>query len=352
MRRTALRTFFERVVVASLPLAVPACKEATMTRPPPSTSADMAMALELADMAETPTANDMIDPFGTDMVSFDLDTCESQHPNTPVNMPASSLPDGGFGMLCKNGSPCSDVCPTGYMQCCSPRPSDGGALLVTCVYNCGPLGRRPAGLEQAAASDGCAVGQYFASAAHLEAASVHAFRVLGRELAAHGAPRALVAAARRALRDEVRHARVTRRFARAHGCRPAPVAVPRTSPRSIEAIAVENAAEGCVRETFGALLGTWQARAASDPAVRRMMATVAVDETRHAELAWNVDAWSRTTLDGAARRRVRAARAAAVAQLAVDIEVPPAAELVERIGLPDVERSRQLFAAAKQALWG
>jgi hypothetical protein len=352
MQRNALTKFFERVVLASLPLAVPACKSNT-TMKPPASSVDMAMAtMSMDDMADTSTGPDMtVDNFGTDMASFDLDTCESQHPNTPANMPANAIPDMGFGMLCHNGSPCSDYCPSGYVQCCSPRPSDGGAYLVTCVYNCGPLGRRPAGLDEAATSDGCAVGQYFAAAAHLEAASVHSFRVLGRELQEHGAPRALIAAARRALRDEVRHARVTRSFARAHGCRPAPVRVTRPAPRSLEAIAVENAAEGCVRETFGALVGSWQARAASDPAVRQMMATIAADETRHAELAWAVDAWTKTKLDRAARRRVVAARAQAAAQLAADIEVAPAAELVERLGLPDVARSRAFYAAAERELW-
>jgi hypothetical protein len=353
MRRTALRTFLERAVLASLPLTAPACKSNAKTdmMPPTMSSDDMATASAPDDMAVA-TVDDMADiPTASDLFMYDLDRCETTHPNTPVNMPLSFYPDGGFLTICENGSPCTDVCPPGYMQCCAPRPSDGGTMLVTCVYNCGAGGRRPAGLEDPAASDGCVVGRYFAAAAHLEAASVHSFRVLERELKEHGAPRRLIAAARRALRDEIRHARATRRFARAHGGRPAPVRVARPAARSLEAIAVENTAEGCVRETYGALLGTWQARTAGDPAVRQMMATIAVDETRHAELAWAVDAWSRTKLDGAARRRVRAARAEAVAQLAGEIEVAPPVELVERVGLPDVERARQLFAAARRELW-
>jgi hypothetical protein len=350
MRRTALRAFLERAVIASLPLVVSGCKSsAKMMMPPPMSSDDLAVVVAPGDMAVATVVDDMADLL--DLVTFDLDRCETTHPNTPVNMPVSYLPDGGFLTICQNGSPCTDVCPTGYNQCCAPRPSDGGTVLVTCVYNCGAGGRRPAGLEAAVASDGCAVGRYFAAAAHLEAASVHSFRVLERELKAHGAPRRLVAGARRALRDEIQHARATRRFARAHGGRPAPVQVARPALRSLEAIAVENSAEGCVRETYGALLGCWQARVAGDPAVRRMMVTIAEDETRHAELAWAVDAWTRTKLDGAARRRVRAARAAAVAQLGVEIEVAPPAELVEHVGLPDVERARQLFAAARRELW-
>lgn len=357
MRRTALRAFLERAVIVSLPLAAaPACKSGSTA--PPRSPSDMAMALAPGDMGDTSDmpgfGADLANPFlSTDMASSDLDTCEAQHPNTLANMPPSAIPDMGFGMLClTNMSPCTDYCPTGYTQCCAPRPSDGGAMMVTCVYNCGPLGRRPAGLEDATASEGCAVGKYFAAAAHLEAASVHSFRVLERELKAHGAPRSLVAAARRAARDEIRHARVTRRLALAHGARPSPVRVPRTTLRSLEAIAVENVGEGCVRETFGALVGKWQARTACDADVRQMMSTIAEDETRHAELAWAVDAWTKTRLDRAARSRVTAARAEAVAQLAADIEVAPDATLIDRIGLPSVEASRRLFGVAKRELWG
>ncbi len=355
MSRNALRVFFERVIVASLPLAVAACGGGTpgptMSQPG---SGDMAMVVTVGDMAGGPPAMD--DLAGStamlDMSQVDLDSCEAMHPITPANMPASALPDGGFGTLCTSGSPCSDYCPTGYVQCCSPMPSDGGALLVTCVYNCGPSGRRPAGLEPALASDGCAVGQYFASMAHLEAASVHAFRSMARELVEHAAPGRLVSAARRAARDEIRHARLTRAVARAHGGRPAPVKVAAPSSRSLEAMAIENAAEGCVRETFGALLASWQARAAGDRGIREMMATIADDEARHADLAWALDAWLKTKLDRAARRRVLDARAAAVAALASELEAQPAAaELVAEVGLPDLDRVRQFLDAARSELW-
>jgi hypothetical protein len=275
----------------------------------------------------------------------------------PSNFPL----DAGF-YLCVTGSPCSDYCPTGvtgqapdpagYTTCCSPKPSDGGAYLVACKYSCGPSGRRPAGLEEAAASHGCAVGQYFASMAHLEAASVHAFRSMARELRAHGAPRGLIAQARRAARDEIRHARLTRAMAKAHGGTAAPVKVTATTSRSLEAMAVENAVEGCVRETFGALLASWQARAAGDRHVRTMMASIAEDEARHADLAWALDAWTRTKLDRAARHRVLDARRAAVAELARELdEQPTSAELVAEVGLPDADRARQFLDAATRELW-
>lgn len=356
MRRTALSAFFERVIVASLPIAISACGGAKtggggvggggmMSQP------DMAVVDTAGDMAGGTTGADML-PDTLDLLPpSDLDSCEIMHPVTAVNMPASDLPDGGFPTLCENGSPCTDVCPTGYGQCCHPTPSDGGAYLVQCVYNCGPSGRRPAGLEEAHAADGCAVGRYFASMAHLEAASVHAFRTMARELVAHGAPSRLVAAARRAARDEIRHARLTRQMAARHGGTPAPVRVAATAPRSLEAMATENAVEGCVRETFGALLASWQARAAGDERVRAMMTEIAVDEARHAELAWALDAWSRRVLDREARRRVREARRAAAEALAAEMQLAPPAELVDRVGLPDVARANQWVAAVRRELW-
>jgi hypothetical protein len=304
----------------------------------------------MADMAvvlASPDLGGMLADFG----SPDLDICEPTHPVTPVNVPAGSMPDGGFPTLCVKGSPCSDFCPTGYVQCCHPTPSDGGAFQVLCVYNCGPAGRRPAGLEEAQASAGCAVGQYFAAMAHLEAASVHAFRAMARELAAHGAPARLVLAARRAARDEIRHARITRRLAREHGSTPPAVTVNSPEARSLEQIAVENAIEGCVRETFGALLASWQARAAGDLQIRQTMSAIADDEAEHAQLAWDVDAWAQSRLEEGARRRVAEARQAAVAALGAELDAAPPAELIERVGLPSAARARQFLDAAKQELW-
>lgn len=152
------------------------------------------------------------------------------------------------------------------------------------------IGRRPAGLVEMDASCTDLVGAFFARAAQLEAASVDAFRVLQRELRAHGAPRGLLARATRAANDEIAHARMTAAIARRFGGR---FAKPRVEPRevrSLEEIALENATEGCVNETYGALVATFQARVAGDPRVRAAMARIARDETRHAALARDVAA--------------------------------------------------------------
>jgi len=127
--------------------------------------------------------------------------------------------------------------------------------------------------------------------AYLEAASVDAFEGMTRELVAHGAPARLRAGARRAARDEVRHARVTRNLAERAGGTVSPVRLQASRVRSLEEMAIENAVEGCVRETFSAAVAMIQAERATDMKVRHAMKRIARDETRHAELSWAVAQW-------------------------------------------------------------
>jgi hypothetical protein len=183
--------------------------------------------------------------------------------------------------------------------------------------------------------------------AHLEAASVDAFKTLRNELRAHGAPSALVSGAGKAARDEARHARVTRALARRHGGRFQKPVVVRAPLRDLETIATENVVEGCVRETMGALVATHQALAARDPVVRAAMIRIARDETRHAALAHSVHDWAMRRLDRAARARVESARRAAVSALVTTrSKLDPEAQAA--LGLPSPEEvvamSRALFA--------
>lgn len=212
-------------------------------------------------------------------------------------------------------------------------------------------GRRPAGLALGVASGESVVGRWFAELAAREAASVEAFAILRAELAFHRAPRRLVAGAQRAARDEVRHARVVSALASRYGGTPRP---PRFAPRtirSLEAIATENAVEGCVRETFGALVGMWQARFAKDERVRKAMIVIARDETRHATLSWQVASWIEPRVSASARRRLQTARRAAIAELKAEIACDPAADIVHHAGVPSARAAGALLAQACEALW-
>ncbi len=250
--------------------------------------------------------------------------------------------DGGFvDCLYWQGQGCLDG---------SLTAQPGQPATIACGV-CNGVGRRPRGLRKPRRARAMnLLGEYFAQAAHLEAASVVAFERLRDELRAHGAPSELVEVAARSIRDEVRHARVTTRLARRYGAIPSAPRTGRARVRSLESFAVENAAEGCVRETFGAMLATWQAAHAREKRIRRSMARIAHDETRHAALAWAVARWAEGRLDERARRRVVAARRTAVARLMRDLgaELPPAVRA--DAGLPSAREARAL-AAAMTEVW-
>src|SRR5690606_4330912 len=83
--------------------------------------------------------------------------------------------------------------------------------------------------------------------------------------------------------------------------------------------ALDNAVEGCVRETFGAACAAFQAVKARDPVVRATLRQVAVDETRHAELSWNIHSWVERRLNAEERALLAAAMRKAVTQLQVEV---------------------------------
>lgn len=215
-------------------------------------------------------------------------------------------------------------------------------------FNCPVEGRRPGGLtplDQLHATS--AAGAWLAQAAWLEAASVHAFARLARELAGRGAPRALVRGALAAAGDEIRHTALMTRLARRYGGTvPAPE-VGAFAERPLEALAIENAVEGCVRETWGAVIALWQSHTARDAEVRRAFRTIASDEIRHAALAWAIDRWAAPLLDDDARARAGAAREAAAREL---LEGGETAAL-PALGIPDGAELRRLAARTQAALW-
>ena len=120
--------------------------------------------------------------------------------------------------------------------------------------------------------------------------------------------------------------------------------------RSLKAIAQENAIEGCVRETFGALVGLWQAKHASDAKTRRVMRSIATDEVRHAELAWAVAAWAEPKLNELSRRETANARRQAFGELLTSTFQRIPAAWVTVAGLPSPVAARGLAERMGEAL--
>jgi hypothetical protein len=211
-----------------------------------------------------------------------------------------------------------------FCQSSEAGAGDGGTMIAQCELMA-LCGRRFDGLDEVAG------GERFARAAWLEAASIHAFRRLARELRAHGAPDELVTAARAAAKDEARHARAMTRLAKRSGAKVPRVSYEDRGVRDLEALARENAVEACVGETYGALAAAWHAEGERDREVRDVMRAIAPDELRHAALGWAIDAWAKTRLSNDANARVRAARDEAACDVTAKDASPLAALMHARL---------------------
>ena len=230
---------------------------------------------------------------------------------------------------------------------CASLPLDGGDGVTAYCGACAS-GRPPRGFAARPAGAPDAAGETLARIAQLEAASVEAFHALRADLATLGAPRGLLGAVRGAARDEVRHARVMKRAAERYGARVPETIVPAARPRSLLQLAIENAEEGCVRETFGAAVAALQAARATDARLRRSMRRIAEDELGHAALAWRIAAWLEGELDARGRASVARARRAAVARLRA--ELAAASPGSAALGLPDSRGASAAFASMSGAL--
>ena len=195
-------------------------------------------------------------------------------------------------------------------------------------------GRRPLGWAASTGPITCAQ-QQLEGMAVMERVSVTAFIELAAQLEARGAPADLIARCRAAATDEARHVELLVELGAG-----APASAPEPAPvtTSLLDIALHNATEGCVTETWAALLVRHQSEHASDPAARHAFAQIAADEARHAQLAWDLHDWLCLQLDAAQVARVEAARSQALAQLgstALEQAMAVPAEVRQTLGLPD-----------------
>lgn len=279
-----------------------------------------------------------------------------------VRLPCGLPPDVEVQAYCfLSFDDCQAICPGPFFDCHAAVASctDAGQLVANpssgfveldCDVCGNGVGRAPEGLVRAGRRTfPSAIGAHFAAMSRLEAASVVAFRRFRRELASHGAPAELVAAAARSARDEIRHARTTGWLARRFGAEPLAPSVRAVARRSFEAFAIDNAVEGCVRETFGALVARFGAERAADAEVATALDAIADDETLHAALSWAVFAWCRTTLDAHGRAALAEACERAIAELRAAAE--PDRTVRTLAGVPDASERKALIAALERTVW-
>jgi len=146
------------------------------------------------------------------------------------------------------------------------------------------------------ADDRCALADYFTRAALLEHASVAAFARFALELLHFGAPLELVAAAQRAMGDELEHARACFTLASRYdgrGVGPGPLSVTGCLDQlSLEAAVRAAVREGCVGETVAAVQAAEALAHCRDAEVVAALARIRHDEWEHAELAFRFVRWA------------------------------------------------------------
>jgi hypothetical protein len=140
-----------------------------------------------------------------------------------------------------------------------------------------------------------ALAAHWTREAAFEHASIASFAQLTLDLLSVGAPPDLLEAAQRATLDEIEHARITFALATAYAGAPVGPAALSALPgasRTLAAIARSTFIDACVGESVASATLADGSRRASDPVLRDLLATMAEDEERHAELAWRIVAWT------------------------------------------------------------
>jgi rubrerythrin len=270
-----------------------------------------------------------------------------------LSMNACSLPGDYLRAFAESNGSANDAQDGGVTRDFECPTSVDSELTLTCTRHetrgtehegCAVAGRRPQGLVPAR-RHGQEVADYLARCAHLEAASVLAFEELAKDLTRLQAPAQLVAACLRAARQEVAHARTVRELARARGAEPAAVQLRERALPSLLELALHNAVEGVVRESYGALQAIVSGRAARAADIRLAMTDIASDEAEHAALALQIAAWLHTRLSAAELLQVSRARDAAIAELRQELDHEPSAALRAELGMPSRTQALRLVDA-------
>ena len=180
-----------------------------------------------------------------------------------------------------------------------PNPFSGG---LACLRTPGSL-REPrppnpfAGLEVPRNPDTLALlHTHWLGCARYEHASIAAFARVGLQLLSLGAPAELLRATHLAMRDEVQHARLCFGLAAAYGAGfeagPLPIAGSVATGMDLETLLREAIFDGALGEGAAARRAHEGARTCEDSVVAEVLSRIAVDEQRHALLAYQTVQWA------------------------------------------------------------
>ena len=293
----------------------------------------------------------------TDPVSYDYDCINDPNmcyeDTTTVSLGTAefeSYLDSDYQLSEEN---CQNICtdqsvPSSYNICsCSYIGTNelGGHDVACLTAECAVEGRGHGDVQKAQKTLGPTdLACWFARAFHAEASSVVAFLQLRVELQSHKAPQNLIDRCFQAAKEEVLHARKMSAFCyEERGVAPA-LSFGSIPQRSLYELALDNAVEGCVFETFSALKAHYQAANATDERIQSLMQEIARDETSHAQLAWDIHSWLMHHLSEEQQASIRQAQRQALAQLRQDNMNQLSGASAKRLGLPGSELAEK-FAA-------
>lgn len=195
-------------------------------------------------------------------------------------------------------------------------------------------GRLPDGIAAVGTVCGDAVARHLAHLAWLEGAAVIAFQRLAVDLERLGAPRELVNSALAAADDEVDHASRMGALAATYGVSVPQVEVAPPAERSLFDVALENAVEGCVRETYGVVDALFRSKQAPNAEIRDLFAHIAADETRHSALSWDIAEWAKQHLCEAEVGAIKTATEAAHQELLSQLQNDRPDAVQKQLGAP------------------
>ncbi len=193
--------------------------------------------------------------------------------------------------------PNADIWTCPWENCAIGRPIRGeeGELLADLTDRADWCDAPSLADDDTLTADPLVVGQWWADVAAHEHASVASFSRFSLQLMGLGAPPELLRLSLEAASDEIRHATAAYAIASSllgRSVGPAALPVDRAVPAwDAATILREVIVEGCIGETLAAAEATASLERVIDPAIRAALSAVAVEETRHAALAWKTVRW-------------------------------------------------------------
>ena len=140
------------------------------------------------------------------------------------------------------------------------------------------------------------IGLFWLQQAEAEHTSIASFARHTLQLISIGAPSDLLIASQAAALDEIEHAKLCYGAASSfigQAMEPARLDVDGSFGKmNVKDILESVIKEGCIEETLSAIEAHFRTHYAKDLSVKKTLLKIAIDETRHAQLAWNTVKWA------------------------------------------------------------